>query len=175
MKIMKFRNYCIVVMGDTTDVLSEITFVAETKPNVLNAKGILIATFSTVINTEELTDHFKSHGRSFLLFDLNTNNSGVNIEKKEIHNGLFGFLNSLGESDLEHRTEELIRQINSTADTKNDKSSLKKQTTKKERKITEDDVAKMSVKEKRELFDELFNNIENLSENEKKILEKLAI
>lgn len=111
---MKFRNYCIVVMGDTQNVLGEIIKVAETKPNVLDAKGILIATFSSVAEPKELTDYFKLNGRNFLLFDLNSENSGFHMIKDEINEGLFGFLKDMNEETLKKKTDSLIEEISST-------------------------------------------------------------
>lgn len=123
---MKFRNYCIVVMGDTKNVLGEIIKVAETKPNVLDAKGILIATFSSVAEPRELTDYFKLNGRNFLLFDLNSENSGYHMIKDEINEGLFGFLKEMDEETLKQKTDNLIQEISSTTVTsKSHKSGLK--------------------------------------------------
>ena len=43
---MKFRNYCIVVMGETEGVIPEITKISETIPSVLDGGGVVISTFS---------------------------------------------------------------------------------------------------------------------------------
>ena len=111
---MKFRNYCIVVMGDTQNVLGEIIKVSDTKPNVLDAKGILIATFSSIAEPRELTDYFKLNGRNFLLFDLNSENSGFHMVKDEINEGLFGFLKDMNDDTLKEKTNNLIHEISST-------------------------------------------------------------
>lgn len=127
---MKFRNYCIVVMGDTQNVLGEIIKVAETKPNVLDAKGILIATFSSVAEPRELTDYFKLNGRNFLIFDLNSENSGFHMIKNEINEGLFGFLKDMNDETLKQKTDSLIEEISSTTVTsKSHKSTSKSGTT----------------------------------------------
>lgn len=111
---MKFRNYCIVVMGDTRDVIGEIIKVSETKPNILDAKGVLIATFSSVAEPRELTDYFKLNGRNFILCDLNSKNSGFHMMKDEINEGLFGFLKEMNNEALKQKTESLIQEISST-------------------------------------------------------------
>lgn len=111
---MKFRNYCIIVMGDTKDVIGEIIKVAETKPNILDAKGILIATFSSVAEPRELTDYFKLNGRNFIICDLNSENSGFHMLKDEINEGLFGFLKDMNNNTLKQKTENLIQEISST-------------------------------------------------------------
>jgi hypothetical protein len=47
--------------------------------------------------TKEITNFFILNKRSFFVFDLNENNSGFNITRKPVHDGLFEFIN---EADL---------------------------------------------------------------------------
>lgn len=171
---MKFRNYCIVVMGtmDGSDVRLEIEKIAESKINVLDARGLLIATFTSGVSPKELTDWFKLNKRNFLLFDLNEENSGFNVTKKDIHEGLFGFLKEMSNKDLEDKTVEFLKDIEMTSDTKNF-TSFVKQNRKKEKvkKITKEDVKKMTIKEKQELQDSIIDNgVENMTEYDKEIL-----
>ena len=67
---MKFRNYCVVIMGNTQNVFCEIEKVSETPPNVLDGGGIVVATFSSAIEIKELSEWFKLNNRNFLVFDL---------------------------------------------------------------------------------------------------------
>lgn len=164
-----------VVMGETEGVLPEIIKVAETKPNVLDAKGILIATFSSVAEPRELTDYFKLNNRNFLLFDLNSENSGYHISKDEINDGLFGFLKHMDEENLKQKTDDLIKEISSTTVT-NKSRKLNTSKRKTENKISIDDIDNMSPNDKNELMNKLIDKgIENLSEYDKKILDRLAI
>jgi len=171
---MKFRNYCIVVMGtmDGSDVRLEIEKIAESKINVLDARGLLIATFTSGVSPKELTDWFKLNKRNFLLFDLNDDNSGFNITKKDIHEGLFGFLSEMSNKDLEDKTVEFLKDIEMTSDTKNFTSFVKENRKKvKVKKITKEDVKKMTIKEKQELQDSIIDNgVENMTEYDKEIL-----
>lgn len=183
---MKFRNYCIIIIGDTFGVDVEIASVAETKPNILNGKGMLIATFTSVSTPKELEDQFKDFKRNFLVFDLSSQSSGYSIRKLDIHEGLFGFLRTMTDDRLRDRTEDLINEINMTSDTKDVtgwsrpprpddvvKMTIKKP---KEKKITEEDLDKMTITQKSELMNDLIDKgVENLSEHDKKILQKLAI
>ena len=169
-----FRNYCIVVMGDTLGSQEEIMKVSEIKPNVLDAKGILIATFSSIIEPSELTEWFTSRNRSFLLFDLNETSSGFNITKKEIHEGLFGFLKNLNVDQL---NEDFLRSIQLSSETKVTKAENKK--TQKEAKnknlLDKAKIEKMSNHEKDELLNQLIDNgLEKLSEHDKTLLYLLA-
>ena len=169
-----FRNYCIVVMGDTLGSQEEIIKVSEIKPNVLDAKGILIATFSSIIEPSELTEWFTSRNRSFLLFDLNETSSGFNITKKEIHEGLFGFLKNL---NVEQMNEDFLRTIHLSSDTKAVKTEKKKtqKETKNKNLLDKAKIEKMSKYEKDELLNQLIDNgLEKLSEHDKTLLHLLA-
>ena len=171
---MKFTNYCLVVMGDTNGVTIEIEKISEIKPNILDAKGILIATFTSVSTSRELNEWFRLNNRSFLLFELDPETSGFHIAKKEIHEGLFGFLKTL---NIDDKTSELLREINMTSDTKN-YSKLKRQPNnikKPDRKITEKDIEKMTKKDKEELWNKIVDNgVENMSEEDKNLLQLLS-
>lgn len=165
---MRFRNYCVVIMGDTKGVLNEITKISETKPNVLDAKGVLIATFSSIAEPNELTEWFTGNNRNFLIFDLNRKNSGFNINNKEIHEGLFGFLNEI---NVDEMSEDFIQSIDLKHDSvyvepqsKPLRSSLKFN-------LDPNEIQKMGLSEKEELLNKLIEfGLEKLSENDKKIL-----
>jgi hypothetical protein len=162
---MKFRNYCVIIMGNTIGATLEVEKISEGKINVFNPNGILIATFSSVMEPKELNDWFKLNKRTFFIFDLNPESSGFNIQKEEIHNGLFGFLESM---DVDKKTLELL---NVVKDSKNIKKPIK--TNKQE--ITEETISKMTNREKEILFNKLLDNgTENLTDNDKKILPLLV-
>jgi hypothetical protein len=161
-------------MGNTKNVLPEIIKVSENEPNILDAKGILIATFTSNAEPRELSDYFKLNGRNFLIFDLNENNSGYHIAKEEINEGLFGFLREMGEDTLKQKTEDLIQEISSTTITnKNQKTLTKKDNV--DTNFTLEDIDNMSPIEKDNLMNKLIDKgAKNLSEYDKKMLDKLA-
>jgi len=171
---MKFRNYCVVIMGDTKNVMIEIEKVSEIKPNILDAKGILISTFSSSLEPSELTDWFKLNKRSFLLFDLDKDMSGYNIMKSEIHQGLFGFVDTI---NLIKMGDEFLKAIDMSSDTKtsnNYKHSVKKNIKIKDS-ISEDKILKMTRKEKDDMWNKIMDNgVENLTEYDKKLLQMLS-
>jgi hypothetical protein len=167
---MRFRNYCIVVMGATENdsIKKEIEKVSDSKINILDARGIVIGTFTSALSTKELSDFFKLNDRNFLLFDLNEENSGVNIIKKEIHEGLFGFLKDMNEDNLEDKAVEFLKDIE-THETK--RVVRPRRDYSKPKKLTQDDIDKMSNKEKDELQNSIIDNgLENMSEYDKEIL-----
>jgi hypothetical protein len=170
---MKFRNYCVVVMGETKEVFPEIVMISETTPNVLDAKGILIATFSSIAEPKELTDYFKLNGRNFFLFDLNPENSGYYIAKDEINEGLFGFLKDMDSENLKQKTDNLIQEISSTTVTNRAVKVKKSRTAKEEYTMAELD--NMSPKDKNDLMNRLIDKgVDNLSEYDKELLSKLS-
>ena len=160
-------------MGDTKDVVPEIVKIAETKPNILDSKGILIATFSSIAEPSEITDYFKLNKRNFLVFDLNKDNSGFFISKPEINDGLFGFLSEYNDDTLKKKTEDLLSSVDVeyTSTTVNKKSKP----TKPDSLVSIESIDKMSPKEKNELMNKLIDKgVVNLSEYDKKILTKLS-
>jgi DNA-binding protein len=170
---MEFRNYCLVIMGETKNVFSEIEKVSETQPNILDAKGILIATFSSALKPNELTDWFRLNKRNFLIFDLNPNASGFNILKKEIHNGLFGFITANAD-ELNLKAYDLSKAIEMTSDTKNTKVNIKGKKTITE-KLSDSDIKNMSVSQREIMLNKIMDKgVKNLSEEEKKLLQRLA-
>lgn len=162
---MTFRNYCIVLIGNTNGVEAEITKVSETKPNFFDAKGLFIATFSSFIEPSELTEWFTECGRNFMVFDLNEENSGFNITNKTIHNGLFGFIKNVNVEEVTNAFIETIPEY------EYDKNKTKKQTNK----LDASKIEKMGVSEREELLNDLIDfGLENLSENDKKLLSLLV-
>ena len=166
---MEFKNYCIVVMGDTLGVQSEIQKISETTPNILDAKGILISTFSSIANVDELTEWFKSNKRSFLIFELDNKHSGYNITKKEIHEGLFGFLEKIDNTLLSEEFFKNLKYIELKHKSNPIRKELKKPI------LDENSINKMSPKERIEMLNRLIDNgLDKLSEDEKKLLPLLA-
>jgi hypothetical protein len=159
-------------MGDTKGVLNEITKISETKPNVLDAKGVLIATFSSIAEPNELTEWFTENNRNFLIFDLNKKSSGFNITKKEIHEGLFGFLNEI---NVDEMGEKFIQSIDLKHDSVYVEPQSKPLRPSLMFNLDPDEIQKMGLSEKEELLNKLIDfGLEKLSEEDKKILPLLA-
>jgi hypothetical protein len=162
---MKFRNYCLVVFGNTVGILKEVIQISEIEPNVLDAKGVSILTFTSNIEPRELNDYFRTNKRNFLLFDLNPDFSGFNFEKLDINDGLFGYLKFMNEQTLQEKTNRLINEFEAPVEVK-----------KTEELITVDDIDSMDSNEKNELLNILIDRgISNtLSANDEKLLKKLS-
>lgn len=175
---MRFRNYCIIIMGNTQGVNDEIRRIAEMEPNFLETNGITIATLTSPVTPTELTEWFKSNNRNVIVFDLDSNASGVHFNKNQIQEGLFGFidhvdLNQMNE-DFNDRTNlvyhhykeiydkevSLIEEI--SGDTINNL-------------LSEKSIEKMDKKEKENLLNKLIENgLDKLTDNDKKLLPLLT-
>lgn len=160
---MTFRNYCIVVIGQTSGVEAEITKVSETTPNLFDAKGLFIATFSSFMEPVELTEWFTECNRNFMVFDLNEENSGFNITNKSIHRGLFGFLGNVNVDEMNQKFMDVI--VDS-------KTEVIQSVT---NKLDHEKIKKMGETERQNLLNDLIEfGLENLSEEDKKLLPLLA-
>jgi hypothetical protein len=171
---MKFRNYCVMILGNTEDALQEIEKVSESDVNTLNAKGVFIATFTSAIEPKEMSDFFTLNKRSFFLFDLNEENSGFNITRKDIHETLFGFIDK---TDLTEKSNDFFKAMNMSGATTRSYHTTQTSKTKepKEIQISEEEIGKMSPKDKKNLLDEIIEKgVANLTEYDKKILPLLA-
>ena len=177
---MKFRNYCVVVMGDTNGVFKEIEKVSDDKPNVLDARGIVIATFSSALEPKELTDWFRLNERSFFVFDLHPESSGYHITKEEIHKGLFGFLTTMDEDVLKKRASNLMDAIEDARIIQENSKNFKQKgidvrTIARQRRYTESEIESMTPSEKEEMMNKIIDKgIENMTEYDKKIMQLLV-
>jgi hypothetical protein len=162
---MKFRNYCLVVFGNTVGIFKEVVTISEIEPNVLDAKGVSILTFTSNIEPRELNDYFRTNKRNFLLFDLNPDSSGFNFEKLDINNGLFGYLKYMDEQSLQDKTDRLINELEAPV-----------VLTKTDDLITVDDIDGMNPVQKNELLNILIDRgiSKSLSANDQKLLKKLS-
>jgi len=165
-------------MGDTKNVAIEIEKVSDDKPNILDAKGIVIATFSSTLTINELNEWFKLHDRSYFVFDLSV--SGYNITKKEVHEGLFGFMTKIDKSVIDKRTAELLSAIEDAkiiqeTSRKNKNEGTEVKTVIRPRRITESEIDSMTRKEKDEMINKIIDKgVENITDYDKEILPLLA-
>lgn len=170
---MNFKNYCIIIMGETKGCKIEVVKISEDTPRFLEAKGVTIATFLSVAEPGELTEYFKSFNRNFLVFELKKDVSGYNIKDKVIHKMLFGHLD-IGNTfkSYEDKTnklmDEISNNINSELKITNDKDTSHINTNKY---VVNDS---MSKKEIEKLIDTILDKgNENMTDYDKKTLEEL--
>lgn len=178
---MRFKNYCVIIMGDTNGAVKEIEKISDSKPNILDAKGIIIGTFTSFVDIKEISAWFTLNNRSFMVFDLDPKSSGYLITKKEVHEGLFGFVNKSNGNELDTKTIEFLKAMvsqphpHNTADIEDAVIENENKIEKKDVKISESDIENMSKKEREDLMNQIMDNgLENMTEYDKKILPLLA-
>jgi hypothetical protein len=160
-------------MGDTTNCLETLNQLSEMPPRILNAKGILISTFTSVLNVNEITAFYKMENKNFLVFELDDKKSGYNITKKNISDGLFSFLDDIKSGD--DLVKKVFMDSNRAKNSKISTKNLDVDTVKDEYEISEVDIEKMVPSEKQEMINKLIDNgVENLTEKDKKLLELLS-
>jgi hypothetical protein len=180
---MKFRNYCIVFIGDVKGVQLEVRKISE-ESKFLGKKGMTISTFVSVAEPAELSDYFKSFDRNFLLFDLNEDYSRVNLLDKTKAKELFKIVDKHTDKTLEEMSNKLIDDINENISkipfTGNSKSYdmgeplfskiMEPKTYKK--KV---DLESLSKKQKEEIINDILDKgYDNLNEYDIKMLDKVS-
>lgn len=159
---MKFKNYCVLLMGRTEGSALEIEKISDSKPNILNAKGLVIATFTSFVSVQEISAWFKMNKRSFFVFELNDETSDCFIDKVAIQEGLFGFLKNVDKDKLEEKTTEFL-------------GAVGVEVPKVENELTESDIMGLTQDEKDDLLNKFIDNgCENLTEEDKKIINLLS-
>jgi hypothetical protein len=109
-----------------------------------------------------------------MIFDLDKESSGFNITKKEIHEGLFGFLKHINTSEM---NDNFLKTIALSSETKEVKTQTKTQRDllDKKNKLNKKNIENMSSTEKQDLLNQLIDSgLENLTESDKKLLPLLA-
>lgn len=152
-----FKQYCIVVLSRISGVPEELKKIAEGEiRNTAGGSGIYIATFTSMLNAQEITEYFRDNDRLFILSEVDGNKFGANLGK--LHDKLFTF-----SEDVDDLTEQMVsemRQVSGTTETTN----------------TTIDVTKLKESEREDLLNELIDKgLDNLSEEEKEILNKISI
>lgn len=176
---MKFKNYCLVILGRVEGVKDEISKISETAVRYVDAKGIVIATFSTVATATELREFFILNNRSFVLFEMGEDNYGVNLVNKGIHNHLFGEIERQAPDVLNTLTNKLMSDINGstnkvpeaiiTGSSQNGLSKSRRNT------FEGIDVVTLSVDEREEMVNKILDKgYQNLNDDDKNILKKLT-
>lgn len=158
---MKFRNYCIVVLGDVDGTNDEITRISETDVKLIKAKGVVMATFTSAATPSELKTYFQSFNRNFFLFELGLDNYGVNLNDQYIYNHLFGEYEENGDLLASQLTTKLFSIINKSI-SGNTKEDIV-------------DVETMTDSERNELLNQMLDKgVNNWTDTDKIIIEKLT-
>ena len=176
---MRFRNYCAIIMGkfDKNLVIEELKKLSESPTNSIDTGGIMIATFTSVLEPNEIGDLFTSLELNNLVFDLDQKSSYVHMNNPMLQEGLFGLISNINNQDLDNMTSRLIRDISMSSSTRNHSGPPKapKAAKKRNNLPTEEEIGKMTKTEKDNWLNKFIDNgLENLTDSDKKIIELLA-
>lgn len=171
---MEFKNYCLVVMGYTDGIVPEIEKISDSKPTILDAKGLILSTFTTFVDIQEIKAWFTMNKRSFLVFELNDETSAYFINKPDIQEGLFGFLANFSDESLKEKTSDFLKAIKNEEKLE-DAVEIKNVKKIKPKEVSVADFEGYNKEEKNNLLNQYIDKgVENLTENERKILNFLA-
>jgi len=163
-------------MGNMEGVKDDILNISETKAKYFDAKGILVATFTSVAEPAELKDFFNSNGRSFFLFDLGTDVSSYHLDNEILNIHLFGYLTDQGDK-LKAMSEKLMDDL--SASTKDKKIIKQQKPLSKVKSIPKIHYSEMSKNERDNLVNTIIDKytevgIEKISSSDKNILNKIS-
>jgi len=167
---MVFKDYCIILMANTLGGLDEINRVSKTIHGFIDAKGVLMVTFTTNISLDNLKTFFQDKNRNFFIFDLDEKSSAVSLVSNTKHDTLFGFLSSTNKFERSLDIDSFI--INSD---KNIEVKEAEVITSKLNKLNKNEIEEMSPSDKQKKLDELIEfGLEKLSEHDKNLLRLLC-
>ena len=84
------KSYCLIGMGDITDLKEDITFVSEANANYVCGEGLIIATFRSSLHIAEIEEFLNMNERSFIIFEMTPGFFSASINNKEFQDALFG-------------------------------------------------------------------------------------
>lgn len=173
--MIRFRKYCVVIIGNTKDVESEIVKICEGKPNILDGKGLYIATFVSNCEISELTEWFKQNDRNFLVFDLDKDVAGCFIDRPDINACLFGFLESVNLSEMNDNFNKVVEMPTDLVDVDSTTKTIGEKL-KGGNRLKETEIKKMNAEQRLACLNDLIDNVglETLSVADKELLPLLA-
>lgn len=129
---MKFRNYCIIVLGGGAEQVKDIIKnLSDTPPRFLSQNGLLVSTFTSAFTPAELREIIDEDRRTFFIFEISNDVSSSKIGREDIDNQLFGHINDDNENLLRIMTNTLIDDVNSnvkiSGNTQSDSISLEEE------------------------------------------------
>lgn len=158
---MEFEYYCIVALGQINGISDIIRKISDMKVTQIEQKGVLIATFSSNFTIGELKELIGGDRRTFFIFPANPEITAFNIGLDDKHDEMFGhILNIYANKEL----NELSLKLESIH-VESQEIDLRPELV----------VERMGREERSNKIDELLEKgVENLNEDEQKILEILS-
>lgn len=160
-------------MGQTDGAITEIIKISQEVIGVMNAGGIIIVTFTSVMDMSELNDYFKLNNRNFMLSIIDKKSFSYNILKTEINNELFGrlpiqnmkIIKMSDDLNKELKINKLNEKTGTTLEIKIDNRKI----------ITNEEIRDMNNETKNKTMNDILGKgIQYLTDHDKDILNKLS-
>ena len=90
---MKERNYCIIVMDNTSKVEEDLEFIITEPLRIVNNKKdtVIVATFKTPLSPFKVKKALNvGNKRSFFIFELDAESCAAHIDEEHLQEFLFG-------------------------------------------------------------------------------------
>lgn len=84
------RSYCIVGMNSVEELKEDLTIISETNVNFVSGDGLIIATFKSTFNINEIDDLLKLSKKSFIIFEMTPGFYSAHLDNQEFQQALFG-------------------------------------------------------------------------------------
>jgi hypothetical protein len=161
---MEFKNYSLIVFDDISSVSSELTKIVE-EMKFVNTDAYCVCTFISNATTNELKEYITMLNVSFLLFEMTESNHAVRFQNKKFQKHLFGDT----EKNRGQKTKDMQRKVEDAIKRQFDS---KPQEHKRTNKIS--NLHEISSTERERLLNSILDKgFENLTQEDKNILEKL--
>lgn len=134
-EIIMLKPYCLIGMGDITNLKEDIASLSEANANYVCGEGLIITTFRSSLHMAEIEEFLNINNRSFIIFEMIPGFFSASIQNKKFQDSLFGgkidnsFLISFKIVEglremVDSLKEELIEDFNFDKKDKKDKKDL---------------------------------------------------
>lgn len=159
---MEFNNYCLIVLGNISNVEKTLVTITEEEMKFVSGKGFFMARFMSILSPEEIKNCFIGEKSSAIVFKLSSECSSIELSDKKKQEYLFK------EIIKEDIPNQLTENYGSMIDI--DKKEIKSIELENKKIMVEN----MDKSSRKEIMDEIIDKgIDNLTEDDKIILELL--
>jgi hypothetical protein len=84
------RSYCIIGINSVEELKEDLTVISETNVNYVSGDGLMIATFKSTFNINEIDELLKLSKKSFIIFEMTPGFYSANLQDEGFQQALFG-------------------------------------------------------------------------------------
>lgn len=90
MESLNFKKYCIIGLGNVSNLTNFLSEISETDVAYVSGTGLVIATFSSKLHLAEIEKLINEKDKSYILFEMTPGFFSANIKDNKFQNTLFG-------------------------------------------------------------------------------------